>query len=334
MLVRPVAADPGGHLAALGWSDRVATLFGDLAVAGSLPARVVRVERSCCFVVGGDGNVRSLALLGQMAVGDWVATTATTVQLVLPRWSALSRLHAAGTGTQVLAANVDIVLITAPADRLRPSRVERELALALDSGARPVIVLTKLDLDTGGLLRDLRARLGAVEVIGVSAASGDGLDAVRGLLRPAHTAVLLGASGAGKSTLVNALVGEDLQATGAVRSGDQRGRHTTSSRQLIVVPGGGVLIDTPGVRSLGLTGEGDLDQVFPEIEALAAGCRFGDCRHLREPGCAVTDAVASGLLDPSRLASFNKLHNEVAVEERRHDPLARREAGRLRKHGN
>ena len=188
------------------------------------------------------------------------------------------------------------------------------------------MVLTKGDLAPPDTAEDLRRRLAGVDVVVTSTVTGEGLDDVRDALRPDRTAVLLGPSGAGKSTLTNALLGEDRLATGAVRADDRRGRHTTTSRQLVPVPGGGVLIDTPGLRSLALAGDGGGDavgQVFPEIEELAADCRFGDCGHDVEPGCAVMAAVEAGTLDPARLASYRKLQRELAAEVRRTDPLVR-----------
>jgi ribosome biogenesis GTPase len=307
-----------------GWSDRVLALFREVAAPGLRPARVVRVQRSRCLAVADDGIERPLSVGGLVAVGDWAAITTTSVGEVLTRWSALTRLDPSENVSQLLAANVDLVVITAPADRLSAARVERELALAWDSGAQPLVAVTKADLDEGSRLQALEDRLRGVDVIGISTVTGRGLDELRERLRPARTAVLLGPSGAGKSTLTNALLGTEAQAIGAVREGDSRGRHTTSSRQLVVVPGGGVLIDTPGLRSLGLAGGVELDQVFPEIDALATECRFSDCHHDTEPGCAVQAALRAGTLDPGRLTNFRKLTAEAAVEERKEDPLAHR----------
>jgi ribosome biogenesis GTPase len=258
------------------------------------------------------------------AVGDWVAAAGSVVVAVVPQWSALTRADPAGNGLQVLAANVDVVAITAPADRLSPARVERELAAAWDSGAQPLVILTKADLADPTTAENLATRLVGADVIATSAATGAGVDEFRRRLQPCRTAVLLGPSGAGKSTLANALLGEDILATGDVRDGDRRGRHTTTSRQLVAVPGGGVLIDTPGLRSLALAGEVEIGQAFPEIEALAGGCRFGDCTHTVEPGCAVIAAAGDGGLDPARLESYRKLQREMAAEARRTDPLARK----------
>ncbi|MGD9797747.1 MAG: ribosome small subunit-dependent GTPase A [Acidimicrobiia bacterium] len=337
--------DPSiGALVPLGWSERVLALYNaalDDAVGGDVPVgddgapaptsaepgRVVRVERGGAVVAVADGGERllqSAASPSPPAVGDWVLVAGGEIRAVLDRWSTLSRADPSGVGEQVLAADVDVVVVTAPADRLSPSRVERELAIGWESGARPLVALTKADLAPPGLAEELRDRLVGVDVLATSAETGLGVEALRAGLRPDRTAVLLGPSGAGKSTLANALIGTDVLATGAVREGDHRGRHTTTSRQLLAVPGGGVLIDTPGLRSLGLTGDEGIGQAFPEIDELAAGCRFRDCAHGSEPGCAVNAAVAGGTLAPARLASYQKLQKEMAAEVRRTDPLVRR----------
>jgi ribosome biogenesis GTPase len=242
----------------------------------------------------------------------------------LPRWSSLTRADPSGSSVQTLAANVDVVGIAAPADRLSLARVERELVVAWDSGAQPLVILTKSDLAPRGLRASLNSRLAGVDVVATSAATGEGVAEVHERLRPARTAVLLGPSGAGKSALANILLGAAVLATGDVRPADRRGRHTTTFRQLLAVPGGGVLIDTPGLRSLGLAGDVDIEQAFPDIGALARGCRFSDCRHDQEPGCAVVAAAVSGDLDPARLVSFRKLQREVGAEARRSDPLLRK----------
>jgi len=321
-----------GALESLGWDDRVAALFAEITRPGVVPARVVRVERSACVVATSTGDHLARASI-LPAVGDWVLASfdgddAAIVTIAEP-WSVLSRRDPEGR-VQVLAANVDIVLVTAPADRLSPARVERETVIAWDSGARPVVIVTKSDLAAPGLVEDLRSRLVGVAVVATSAATGAGLDEVRALLQPCRTAVLLGPSGAGKSSFVNALLGEARLAAGEVRAGDHRGRHTTTSRQLLVVPGGGVVIDTPGLRSLALAGDGDgVAAAFADIEDVARGCRFGDCAHMTEPGCAVMAAVSSGVIDPERLSSYRKVRREISFETRRDDPLARRQAARV-----
>jgi ribosome biogenesis GTPase / thiamine phosphate phosphatase len=324
----PDSGPPGlavvGALTDYGWTDRVAALFGEYADAGLCLARVVRVERSLCVAVLPDGTDRPLPAAVLPAVGDWIATDGQAVRAVLPQWSALTRADPSGGGLQVLAANLDVVIVTAPADRLSPARVERELALAWDGGAQPLVAVTKSDLDGGRSADRLRDRLVGADVVEVSAATGVGVEAVATRLRPSRTAVLLGPSGAGKSTLANALAGAGVLATGAVREADHRGRHTTTSRQLIVLPGGGVLIDTPGLRSLGLGRDVELGPAFPDVEEWSARCRFADCQHEVEPGCAVAAAVEAGDLAADRLASFRKLQREVAAEARRTDPLLRK----------
>jgi ribosome biogenesis GTPase len=281
-----------------------------------------RVERSGCFVAEGSGEERLVRAEPLPAVGDWVAVAAGVVRRVLPRWSALIRADPDGAGIQTLAANIDLVLITTPANRSSASRVERELALAWDSGALPLVIVTKSDLDVQAVAASLGARLSGADVLAVSAVTGAGLGELRARLAPGRTAVLLGPSGAGKSTLANALLGADRFDTGAVREHDSRGRHTTTSRQLVTVPGGGVLIDTPGLRSLGLTAAVEIGAGFPDVETRAARCRFADCAHDGEPGCAVTEAIQSGELDPARLQSYRKLSREIAWERRRNDPVA------------
>jgi ribosome biogenesis GTPase / thiamine phosphate phosphatase len=313
-----------GALATYGWTDRVLALFNEVAGPTVEPARVVRVERSRIAAVFADGSERLLHAAHLPAVGDWIAARDDAVHAVLPRWSVLSRADPAGNSVQVLAANVDLVLITAPADRLSPARVERELAVAWDSGAQPLVVLTKADLAGEAVGEALATRLVGVDVVATSATTGRGVEELGERLRPARTAVLLGPSGAGKSSLANALIGTETLTTGAVREADHRGRHTTTARQMVPVPQGGVLIDTPGLRSLGLAGDVVVGAAFPDIEDLAASCRFSDCRHESEPDCAVLAAASGGRLDPGRLVSFRKLEREAAAEARRSDPLLRR----------
>jgi ribosome biogenesis GTPase len=306
----------------LGWDERVVARWASIDPDASwLPARVVRVERSACVVTLGDHEVVATSPV-LPAVGDWVAVArdgdATFVRARVERWSAVARIE------QILAANVDVGLITAPADRPSAARVEREIALVWDSGAIPTVVVTKSDLDEGRYASLLSERVVGVDVIETSSVTGIGIGAVSDTLRPCRTAVLIGPSGAGKSTLANALLGDTRFETGAVRETDRRGRHTTTWRELVAVPGGGVLIDTPGLRRLDLSIDGEsVAATFPDIEDLATSCRFGDCGHVHEPGCAVRDAVERGTLDAARLASYRKLQREIAFEERRVDPIAR-----------
>jgi len=281
------------------------------------------------------------------AVGDWVATSPigtanvdggdpVVIQAVLPRRAAFGRNTSDSSGRtgararddQILAANVEVAFLVAGLDgdfNLR--RLERYLAVAYAGGTIPVIVLNKADIADD--LEGLRVAAGAVapgvEVRVISALTGDGVPSLeRDHLPPGRTAVVLGSSGAGKSTLVNALVGSDRQRTSAVREADSRGRHTTTHRELVRLPGGALLIDTPGIRSLGVAGASDgLDPAFSEIADLAAGCRFRDCRHDGEPGCEVRAAIEDGRLDPDRLASQRKLEREAAHVARTSDPLLR-----------
>lgn len=308
-------------LVPLGWDERVSALYLSVASADHVPGRVGRVDRDRCTVLTASGRVRAAADV-LPTTGDWVALRmepAPAVDVILPRWSSLEREG------QLLAADIDVVFVVAGLDRpLNLNRIERELVLAWDSGARPVVVLTKADAvpDADVLEKTVAARAVGTDVVLTSASSGLGVDSILGHLRPNRSAVLLGPSGAGKSTLVNRLLSEEAQATGDVRSGDHKGRHTTSSRHLLVVPGGGVLIDTPGLRSVGLTGaEGGVALAFPDVEEMAEGCRFRDCRHAGEPGCAVVAAVTDGRLDAERVASYVKLQGEL--EESSKEPWAK-----------
>ena len=309
-------------LVPLGWDDRVATLYASVAEAHHQPARVGRVDRDRCTVFAPDGKVRARADVLPVT-GDWVTLRTSpkpAVDAVLPRWSALEREG------QLLAADIDVVFVVASLDRpLNLNRIERELVLAWDSGARPVVVLTKADAtpDADMLTKTVEARAVGVDVVTTSATTGEGIEEFLAHLRPNRSAVLLGPSGAGKSTLVNRLLrDDDAQAVGEVREGDHKGRHTTSSRHLLVIPGGGVLIDTPGLRSVGLTGaEGGVALAFPDVEQIGEECRFRDCRHTGEPGCAVVAAVAEGRLDRDRVASYRKLQAEL--EESTREPWAK-----------
>ena len=336
--LEPHVSDRVDTLAPYGWNARVAALLEDAlsaAPAAVVPGRVVGVTRMTCRVATPVGELVATAE-PLPAVGDWVLVDPVgrgdrdlaTVVAVAERWSALTRMDPHMDRLQVLAANVDLVLVTCPADRPSIERVERETVLAWDAGARPVVLVTKDDLDGAAeLVEALQARLVGVDVLPTSALGHDGIDALAAWLAPDRTAVVLGPSGAGKSTLINALLGEERLATGAVRDEDARGRHTTTTRDLVMLPSGGVVIDTPGLRSLGLGTDRDVGMAaaFADIEALAEGCRFRDCAHEAEPGCAVRAAVASGELDPDRFASYRKLAGELAYEERRVDPAAARE---------
>jgi ribosome biogenesis GTPase / thiamine phosphate phosphatase len=269
-------------------------------------------------------------------VGDWVivesghgAADPLLVRGVLPRRSVFSRGSAHdGRFEQALAANVDEVWIVHGLDApLNPRRLERYLALAWESGARPAVVLTKADLasDLDAVLTQVERLAVGVPVRAVSSGDPESLGALRAGLGPGRTVVLLGPSGVGKSTLLNALAEAPLSATGDVRARDRKGRHTTTRRSLYRLAGGGLVIDTPGIRALRVWGlEEGLERAYPEIDELAASCRFRDCRHETEPGCAVLAAVGVGVVDPGRLAGFRKLQAEAAYEARRSDPRARK----------
>jgi len=332
------------RLEALGYSGRWEALFHEHVEQGLTPGRVIRADRGSALVATGREIVRtkpSTRLLkaagGPLdlpAVGDWVALLAPDdldvplVEAVLDRTSAIVRGDPGGTsGVQVLAANVDVVFVVHPiaqAPNLR--RIERELSLAWDSGAQPVVVLTKADLspDAEAARQSVQEVAFGVDVIVTSALAGDGIGPLVARIGERRTAVLIGPSGAGKSTLVNALLGEQRQATREVRLSDGRGRHATVARELIPIPGSGVLIDTPGLRALGLTGsEEGIASAFPDIERLALSCRYRDCRHLDEPGCAVRAAVESGALQAGRLGGFHKLRREAQVAAAKSDARLR-----------
>jgi ribosome biogenesis GTPase len=276
------------------------------------------------------------------AVGDWVAVMdaeaidVPLIEAVLPRTSAITRGDPGeDSAVQVLAANVDTVFVVHPiAEPPNLRRIERELALAWDSGAVPVIVLTKADLsvDPDGARVAVESIAPGVDVLSMNALAGEDVAPLAGYMSAHRTAVLLGPSGAGKSTIVNALLGRQRQETHAVRASDQRGRHTTVARELLALPEGGVLIDTPGLRALGLTGsEAGISLTFSDVEQLSGACRFRDCTHESEPGCAVRAAVDSGALPAERLASYRKLMREAEVAAARTDTRLRAEEDRKAK---
>ena len=255
------------------------------------------------------------------AVGDFVLISPGTppqIDTVLPRRTLLTRAAAGERHqVQIIAANVDTVFVLNGLDGdLNAARVERYLVLVEGSGAKAVVVLTKADRseDADATIAALRARMPDVEIVAVNAKSRESIAPLVEYLGPGDTAVLVGSSGVGKSTLTNTLLGETRQATAAVREHDSRGRHTTTHRALIMLPSGGCLIDTPGMREIKLTGDEDLDAgQFADIDALAQACRFGDCSHQSEPGCAVRAALADGRLDPERFANYQKLRGELAA---------------------
>ncbi|MET9969190.1 ribosome small subunit-dependent GTPase A [Streptomyces sp. NPDC006356] len=315
-------------LAPYGWDSAWADAFTPYDAEGLLPGRVVRVDRGQCDVVTADGVVRADTAfvtphdpLRVVCTGDWVAVEPAGnpqyVRAYLPRRTAFVRSTSSKRSEgQILAANVDHAIVAVSlAVELDLGRIERFLALAWESGAQPVIALTKADLvpDTvtlAHLVQDVETTAPGVPVLTVSALDGAGLDVLVAVVS-GGTSVLLGQSGAGKSTLANALVGDDVMAVHATRDVDGKGRHTTTTRNLLALPGGGVLIDTPGLRGVGLwDAEAGVGQVFSEIEELAERCRFHDCAHDSEPGCAVLAAIDSGELSERRLESYRKLIRE------------------------
>jgi ribosome biogenesis GTPase len=273
------------------------------------------------------------------AVGDWVAVRVRqrdesgAIVGVVPRRTKFSRRMAGDiTGEQVVAANVDVVFIVTALDNdFSVRRIERYLLMTRESGAAPVILLTKPDLtdDLAAKVADVVVAAGDVPVHVVSPKRGEGIDLIAGYLRAGRTGALLGSSGVGKSTIINRLVGADLLKTREVREADSKGRHTTTHRELVVLPGGGLMIDTPGMRELQLWDVGEsMRETFDDVAELAAGCHFSDCRHQDEPRCAVKAAVADGQLSQERFDSYHKLQSELAYLERQQDERAQIEEKR------
>lgn len=300
--------------------------------APDVTGRVVRVDRGQCDVLTTTGVVRAswrptdAPTGGMPCTGDAVVVRLTDGPVVVDiaeRHGSIvrSEVSPGSSGQQLLATNVDVVAICEPCHpKPNLSRLERMLALAWESGAEPVILMTKADLadDLESILDDIAGLAFGVPVLPVTATTGGGLDAVRALTAEGKTLALLGRSGAGKSTLLNALLGEEAMATRGLRA-DGRGRHTTTHRQMLVLPNGGFIIDTPGLKTVGLPSSEGLDRAFSEIEELAEACRFTDCSHRVEPGCAVLDAVDDGELTQRRLDSYRKLLREAAYQARRTD---------------
>ena len=336
------------ELETLGWDEDWAELFVPHRREKLIPGRVAVQHRGARDVLTEEGELRA-DIAGRLVheaagsaelpvVGDWVAVATRPgertgrIQAVLPRRTRFSRKTAwTATEEQVLAANLDVVFIVSSLNEdLNLRRLERYLTLAWESGAAPVVLLTKADLHPapGAAVAEVGRIAFGVPVHALSARSGEGLDAVRDVLGPGVTAALLGSSGVGKSTLVNALAGEELLATQAIRE-DGRGRHTTTRRELVVLPGGGLVIDTPGLRELQLwEADEGLEEAFEDVAELAAGCRFADCAHETEPGCAIRAALAEGRLERERWESYVKLQRELEHLEQRLDKRAQAEARR------
>ena len=332
-------------LAELGWDERLASLLAYEA-PGLVPGRILTEERGLFVVASAEGEapaspsgrLRHDAELDPSlpwpAVGDWVGMDPAApgehrlIQRVLPRRTAVVR-RAPGDRrlpSQVLAANVDTVfVVTSMNADFNLRRLERYLTVAWESGGWPVVLLSKADLavDPDQFRRAAEEAAPGVEVVPVSVVTGEGLDAVRSHLGRGRTVVFAGSSGVGKSSIVNALAGAPLLATAAIREDDARGRHTTTRRQLIRLADG-LLIDTPGLRELGVLDGDGLGSAFDDVEAAAAGCRFADCRHRSEPGCAVRTAVMSGTLDAARLEAYRKLQREAHRAAIANDAIARR----------
>ena len=335
-------------LEALGWSAHFEAAFAAYGGDGLIPGRVA-VQHRGAYLVWTEAGELAGELSGRLRLeaenggavpvsGDWVVLRPypeggrATIQAVLPRRTAFSRKEPFKVvREQVLAANVDTVFVVTGLDRdLNLRRLERYLATAWESGADPVVVLSKADLrdDVEQAVAEVELVAIGVPVHAVSCVTGAGVDELRAYLEGDRTAALLGSSGVGKSTLVNQLLGEEALATGDLRR-DGRGRHTTTTRELVALPGGGLVLDTPGMRELQLwDAEEGLGTTFGDVEALFEHCRFSDCSHQREPGCAVKRALADGSLDPDRYRSYQKLQRELRALELKQDRRARSEAGK------
>jgi len=328
-------------LAPYGLSQEFTDKYRSVLDRAAMPGRIVRIDRGRPQVAT-PGGIRS-SVVGRhlsdsaVAIGDWVVARDVpgyelVIEAVLERTSAIVRRDPSpgDNRDQVLAANLDEVFVLHRLDsKLNPGSLERYLVMAWDGGTAPLIVLSKADLVSPEVAADAASAAEGlapgVSVLVVSSVAGDGLGAVARLLAPGKTIGLVGESGSGKSTLVNSLVGADLQGTGETRRGDGKGKHTTTVRQLVLVPSGGVLIDTPGLRAVGLSrGSEGVSQVFDDVQQLIAACRFRDCAHGVEPGCAVNEAIAAGDLERRRFTSYVSLQREQSRVANRQAALARR----------
>lgn len=325
-------------LSELGFGPFFSSQLDRIHRPGLLPARIAADGSGIYALLGSraplgvlSGRLRhELHGTERPVAGDWVVVAddgeRAIIHHVLRRRTAMIRRAADSDVTaQAIAANVDVFGLVSSANRdLNPRRIERYLAAVWDSGASPVIVLNKVDLveDVWPLLERIEPVALGVPVVQVSALTGEGIETLRTHVGPGTTLGLVGSSGVGKSSLINRLLGVDVQHVSTIREDDARGRHTTTRRELVALPGGGVLIDTPGMRELGLIAdEGGVDAAFADIAELGLACRFNDCRHETEPGCAVQKALVSGALTKERLLSYRKLQREVAAAERKRDPV-------------
>lgn len=328
-----------------GFTDRIralySTAFPAVSTGREAPARVVRADRGRALLITHQGLMH-IATDGTPVTGDWLAlagkdddgASPPAVVGVLPRYSVLQRkkAHDPLSQVQVLGANVDLVGVVVPIDRpLSTNRLERTLVAAENSGAVPIIIFTKADLSNrfDAVVAETVERIRGIEVYTTSAEAGDGLDALQERIGAGRTLALLGPSGAGKSTLINALSGTAIRDTGKVRAGDGKGRHTTTARELVPIGSGSVVMDTPGLRGFALwDAEEGLSAIFGDVEALSAACRFRDCAHDGEPGCAVRAAIDAGTLEERRWLSYRKMVQELAGLHRRQSAAEQRRHAR------
>ncbi len=317
-------------LVGLGWSDHWAEL---LAESQGEPARVIRHDTKVLTVQTGQRVLRIPVenASSDAVVGDWITVHDGRLVSMAPRSSLLTRPNVRGTGDQVLAANVDVVFAVCGLDRpLPPGRVDRLASLAWDAGAAPILVLSKTDLadDLASTRREMETLHPTLDIIEVSATTGEGIGEMRDATA-GKTAVLIGESGAGKSSIVNAMLGTEAAETGEVREGDMKGRHTTTSRQIHIVPTGGCIVDSPGIRQIGAIGNpAAVDALFDDITDLAQDCRFTDCSHTSEPGCAILAAVESGAVDPLRYQRWRDLVVESEETQQRAEEREKRSTAR------